>query len=587
MGEETLRKPTDAVFAEAELRIGGFGDRLLRQADAPAEKDRALVLRPRTITVLLGPNGAGKTRLLEIAAGLRDPEGLAVSYGGEALWRKGRRRLKLRPDVLKRYSYACQSAEEQLFARSVEAELRYVLAPFGGGEAEVAARVEEALRAVGWDPTWLARDPYAMSGGERRRTALACAFAAPAPWLLLDEPTSGLDARAHEMLAARLLAERERGRGVLLVSHDADWALPLADMLLLMAPGGRIRPCTPEELLARPEWWREAGMDIPAWFEIARAGWRMGLSADEVLDPRRLAARLGGEGSGEIPSPLAPVSPEPAVVSPTARHARADAPPDRSALQAVSPAKPHPLLRFDPRSVWLCYILLSLALFSIQTWISLAAGAVVTFAAVRLGRFPLRRWRGVLLGFASFAVSATLLAGWTGSGGDGLWHADAARATLLSFGRTWLVLLLGLGLPLAIPPLRLRRSLLQLSTFRGRTSRRVQQVVLTVTLILRFVPQLLDEWGRFTRIAIARGKENAKTPGAIARRLKETSVPFLLALFRMGDQVSLALESRGVGRVPQPTMSERLRWRGGDWLLLLAVGGIAAALAIGGRLGWY
>ncbi|MBB6672824.1 ATP-binding cassette domain-containing protein [Cohnella nanjingensis] len=586
---------SSSVGPGAELHLQRFANRLRQEEEAVARPEASMTLRAGTITVLLGPNGAGKTRLLETVAGLRDPQGAAIAYGEQPLWQsRGGRRPRLRTEALRCYSYACQSPEEQLFARTVEGELRYVLAPFGATEQEVEARMEAAVRAVGWDRSWLGRDPYLLSGGERRRAALACAFAAPAPWLLLDEPTAGLDAHAHALLAAQLSAEKAQGRGVLLVSHDSDWALPLADMVLLMDAAGGIRMCTTEQLLARPSWWLEAGMDIPLWFHAAHAGWRLGLSAGQALDPRLLAARLGSGreagASSRDRDPFSAVEAEIPHLNVFANTESSDGGTSVSDMPAAPPIQSsarHPLMRFDPRSVWLSYILLSGVLFAIQSWAGLAWGALVTIAAVWLGRIPLRRWRGTLIGFASFTASAAVLAGLTGSGGDGWWHMDAFLATLRAFARTWLVLLLGLGLPLAIPPLRLRRSLEQLLAFRGRMGRRSQQAVLTVTLMLRFIPQLLGEWERFARIAIARGKENAKTPAAMARRLKNTAIPFLLALFRMGDQVSLALESRGVGQEPHPTSAERLRWGGGDVLLFLIVCGICGGLVLGGRLGWF
>ncbi|MEK0315930.1 ATP-binding cassette domain-containing protein [Cohnella sp. 56] len=582
------------------------GLRPIREADEvmPAGSDApagALALRTGRITLLLGANGAGKTRLLELAAGLRQAEGIAVSYGGSAVRAgragklAGKRGGALGEDALLSYSYACQSPEEQLFARSVADEMDYVLRAYELSDRDKAARIGHALSAVGWDDTWLGRDPYAMSGGERRRAALACALAAPAPWLLLDEPTSGLDAAGYARLAADLAAERRGGRGILLVSHEPDWALPLADELLLLGPGGELRHCSREALLAQPDWWREAGLQAPELYMAARRAWLLGAEPAHIWCAADIAAYMRAvEGSETL------VRPEPAISQWPAKQTAPQLPasqlpasqlpasqlpaPQLPASQRPAAGKDNPLAAFDPRAVWLSYVLLSLSFFAASGWAGLAASAAAAAAIVMLGRLPLRRYRGPLAAFGTFTVISAALSGLTGdSGGDGWWHMADSLATFRSFAKTWLVLAIGIGLPSAVSPLRLRRALAQTLPRRGRAGMLAQRIVLAVTLLLRFVPQLLAEWERYTRIALARGKDMRRTPGALLRRLRSTAIPFLLSLFRLGETVTLALESRGVGRRAEPTVSERLRWRRRDAALLAAVAALAVVLMLPGR----
>lgn len=637
--EHARERRADGAAADAQPAPQGpplciAGLQLIREADdvMPAGSDApagALTLRTGRIALLLGANGAGKTRLLELAAGLRQAEGIAVSYGGSAVraGRAGRRAGKqggaLGEDALLSYSYACQSPEEQLFARSVADEMDYVLRAYKLSERDKAARIGHALSAVGWDEAWLGRDPYAMSGGERRRAALACALAAPAPWLLLDEPTSGLDAAGYARLAAGLEAERRGGRGILLVSHEPDWALPLADELLLLGPGGELRHCSRDALLAHPDWWREAGLQTPELYMAARRAWRLGAEPAHIWSAADIAAYMRAvEGSEAL------VRPEPesahnrrnaseedgahmlAAAAAAPRLAASEQPdsrrmtsghralqPPASQMPASQPASPlpasqrpaaakaNPLAAFDPRAVWLSYVLLSLSFFAASGWTGLATSAAAAAAIVMLGRLPLRRYRGPLAAFGTFTVISAALSGLTGdSGGDGWWHMADSLATFRSFAKTWLVLAIGIGLPSAVSPLRLRRALAQTLPRRGRAGLRAQRIVLAVTLLLRFVPQLLAEWERYARIALARGKDLRRTPGALLRRLRSTAIPFLLSLFRLGETVTLALESRGVGRRAEPTVSERLRWRGRDAALLAAVAALAIALALPGRL---
>ncbi|SFB43508.1 energy-coupling factor transport system ATP-binding protein [Cohnella sp. OV330] len=558
---------------------GDTNGALLRAANS-------LTLASGRIFVLLGPNGSGKTRLLEIAAGLREAEDVRAEFEPRHIQSPAGGYSNARRHRLLAYSYASQSPEDQLFARSVDEELDYALRPYKLDEAARGERKDDALQGVGWGTSWLERDPYAMSGGERRRTALACALAAPAPWLLLDEPTSGLDAQGCERLARSLEKERREGRGILLVSHDPDWALPLADELLLLGADGEIRHCTRRALLERPEWWEEADLRVPESYKASREAWRHGFGEDRLWKAADIAAfRKKRRGDGDDVANAA----DERLGGLASSGGRLGADGGEPAMKRRRPAvelERNRLSAFDPRAIWLGYVALSLSMFAATGWTGLAASAIVAAAIVWLARLPLREYKGPLVAFALFTVASTALSGLTGSSGahGDWWHAADGLATFRSFAKTWLVLAIGISLPSAIPPLRLRRALTQILPRKGGAARRSQRLVLTVTLILRFVPQLLAEWDRFARIAVARGKDTGRSPAAMFRKLRSTAVPFMLALFRMGETVTLALESRGVGRRDMPSEAERLRLQARDGLLLAMIAIACAGLALQGKL---
>ncbi|RUS48252.1 ATP-binding cassette domain-containing protein [Cohnella sp. AR92] len=534
----------------------------------PGSGDR-LRLEAGSITVLLGKNGAGKTYLLESLAGLRPNDALEVSYGSEPLWRSRRGGRKQRnPEALKAYGYASQSPEEQLVARTVEAELRETLRPYSLSAVVTKARIAASLEAVGWDETWLSRSPFYLSGGEKRRLALACQLVSPGDWLLFDEPTAGLDAPGQERLTRVLTERKQAGQGILLISHDSEWALPLADRVLLLSEdGASLRECKPESLVRHPEWWKEAGMAVPAWLEAIAPLLRRGVPVSAVWNPAKFAAGWGQTGRQAEDSPSASSS----VVY---RMGTAEARKERSLVPRPS------VSLFDPRALWLSYVLLSLAIFAQTSWWGVAAGGALVAAAIRGGRIPLRRWSGLINSFLWFTVTLSVLAG-LGQGEGGGWgfQAEAFLNALHSMARTFLVFLLGLGLSLAITPLRLRRSLSSLLGFRGRIAPPVQRFLLTVTLMLRFIPIFLSEWERFSRYAIARGKETGRRSvvGSI-KRLSRTILPMLLALFRLGDQAAVSLESRGIGKQKYPTLLRIRSWGTRDTVLVSAVLVISAGL---------
>ena len=575
-------------------------------------------LEPGTITVLIGPNGAGKTHWLEQLAGLRDPDGLRICYGGEPLWlprKRGAPRLNRR--ALLSYAYAAQSPEEQLMARTAEEELRAALKPYRLTAEQQEERIRCALSAVGWDAReWRERSTFRMSGGERRRLALACLLAPPARWLLLDEPTAGLDAAGQRLLADRLREKRGEGCGLVIVTHDSEWAFRLADRVLLLSPDGELRERTPGEWLAEPRRWAEAGLPLPPWAAAASSLVRAGLPPELALDPAAAAAawaRLERTAppaglSAEPPAGLSAAPPAGLSAAPAAGLSAAPAaglsaapPPGLSAappaglsaappagLSAAPPAgmsaappagmsaaPADPLASFDPKALWLSYVCLSLALFSLRGWVGVGIGAMLTGLALALSRVPLRPWRGVLAGFALFSLTVSAL---SGVGRRGSFHADAFLLSLHSMARTFLVMLLGLGLAVSVTSVRLKRSLEQLLSVRGTLPVPAQKIVLTVTLLLRFIPVFLSEWERFARFAVARGKETGRSAGTALRRIRSTSLPFLLALFRMGEQIAFALESRGVGRRTSPALARTDRWRRRDTALVLVSLAVAAAL---------
>jgi energy-coupling factor transport system ATP-binding protein len=215
-----------------------------------------------------------------------------------------------------------------------------------------------------------------------------------------------------------------------------------------------------------------------------------------------------------------------------------------------------------------------------QTWTGIAWIGLLTIGAIVIVRLPLLRWRGPIAALGLFSLMIAVFAGIGGGESGSLWSTEAFLLSLRSLARPWLAMLLGLLIPLAITPLRLRRSMEQMLTIRRRVPFLGQKIILTITLLLRFIPILLGEWERFSRIAIARGKVVRRARGA-AGHLRDTAIPFLLSLFRLGEQVADALESRGVGKRRRSALPVTGRWRLRDNLL------VAGCLSITVFLWWW
>ncbi len=205
------------------------------------------VARRGTRTVLLGPNGSGKTTMLFHVLGLlRSQEGSVRVLGADPAteWPKIRRRIGV----------VLQNVDEQLLAPTVFDDVAFSPRQYGLPEAEVEERVRAALDLLGI-PELARRVPHNLSGGEKRKVALAGALVLEPELLVLDEPFEGLDPKARTgllRLMARLTAEK--GVTVVMSTHDIDSVNEMADYCYVLKPGGEIAlEGTPAEVFAHAD----------------------------------------------------------------------------------------------------------------------------------------------------------------------------------------------------------------------------------------------------------------------------------------------------------------------------------------------
>ena len=195
----------------------------------PALSAVDLTLEPGEFVGLMGPTGCGKSTLLQIAAGLLPPQGGSVHSDGVA-------------------GMVFQNPDHQLFESTLEREIAFAPRCQGLSDAAVRERVDEALRAVGLDrPELRERSPFALSGGEKRRAALAGILAMDPHYLLLDEPLAGLDAEGAAFLLQCLHERCRRGTAILMAAHDPDVICENATRVIRMKEGRIVFDGTPEE----------------------------------------------------------------------------------------------------------------------------------------------------------------------------------------------------------------------------------------------------------------------------------------------------------------------------------------------------
>lgn len=180
--------------------------------------------------VVLGANGSGKSTLLKLLDGLYHPTSGSIEAFGQPLTEAALRDDAINFAFRRRVGLVFQDADVQLFSPSVQDEVAFAPLQLGLPREAVIARVEEALAALRIEKL-RNRAPHRLSGGEKRRVALASLFSLrPEVWLL-DEPTTGLDPRSQTWLVEFIARERQAGKTIVTATHDLEFAGRIASRI--------------------------------------------------------------------------------------------------------------------------------------------------------------------------------------------------------------------------------------------------------------------------------------------------------------------------------------------------------------------
>lgn len=247
----------------------------------------SLEILPGHLTLVVGETGSGKSTLLRVAAGLIAPDRGVAEIDGVALDPSSARGA---------VGLVFQDPEAQLFADTVIDDVMFGPLNLGTEVAVAREAAVEALRAVGLDvESFGSRSPFALSGGEARRAAIAGVFAMGPRYLLLDEPSAGLDYRGRRHLK-ELVVDAKARAGVVVVTHTPDELLDVADIVAVLREG-RVDWSGPvDELLGDESARQVAGIPMPPVVEVQRlVRERSGRPGGPfVLDPVEAAGVLAG-----------------------------------------------------------------------------------------------------------------------------------------------------------------------------------------------------------------------------------------------------------------------------------------------------
>ena len=229
---------------------------------------------------VIGHTGSGKSTFLQHLNGLLKPSSGRVLLGGEDI----RSSKALLRDARFRVGLVFQYPEYQLFEETVFRDIAFGPKNMGLSEEEIRERVAEAAAFVGVDPGWMECSPLELSGGQKRRVAIAGVIAMRPEVLILDEPTAGLDPAGRENIFQRILDyRRSSGATVMLVSHSMDDIARIAERLLVLHNGTVALDGVPAEVFDRAPELKEMGLTVPAATEIALALRARGVEIPESI----------------------------------------------------------------------------------------------------------------------------------------------------------------------------------------------------------------------------------------------------------------------------------------------------------------
>lgn len=247
---------------------------------------------------ILGHTGSGKTTFVQHLNALLQPTTGKVLLDGENINRdKAARR-----DVKRRVGLVFQYPEYQLFEETVFADIAFGPKNMKLAGDDIEERVREAAGFAGVDERLFERSPLELSGGQKRRIAVAGVIAMRPEILILDEPTAGLDPSGSRQIMENILEYREKtGSTVIVVSHNMDDAARYGERLIVFDHGTVRMDGTPEEIFSRAEELTDIGLDVPKATELATALRHRGIPLEgAIFTHEQLLAAI--RKAGEVPA---------------------------------------------------------------------------------------------------------------------------------------------------------------------------------------------------------------------------------------------------------------------------------------------
>ena len=245
-----------------------------------ALRDVNFSVEPGEFIGIIGHTGSGKSTLMQHLNGLLKPTSGKILLDGKDIWsdKKLTRQCRFRVGLVFQYP------EYQLFEETVYKDIAFGPKNMGLDEKEIDRRVREAAGFVGLTEEQLEVSPFDLSGGQKRRVAIAGVIAMEPEVLILDEPTAGLDPAGREEILGNINAYRKaKNATIMMVSHSMNDVARLTDRLLVMCKGDLAMDGTPEEVFCHAQELLDMGLDIPALTRVFMELQKLGADVKSVF----------------------------------------------------------------------------------------------------------------------------------------------------------------------------------------------------------------------------------------------------------------------------------------------------------------
>ena len=257
-----------------------------------ALKDINLTIKEGSFTFLVGKTGCGKSTLIQQMNGLLVPTEGEVEAGEFIISSNKKRRTKKLSMLRKEVGIVFQFSENQLFEDTVEKDVAFGPMNFGVKKEEALNIAHECINSVGLDESFYERSPFDLSGGNRRRVAIAGILALRPKVLVLDEPTAGLDPKGTEEVMKLIQELNKKGITIVVVSHDMNLVLRYATDVIVMDDGKIAKEATPDALFLDND--EDYSLETPLISKVVKALHDKGVKLDthNIRDLDSLATEI-------------------------------------------------------------------------------------------------------------------------------------------------------------------------------------------------------------------------------------------------------------------------------------------------------
>ena len=243
-----------------------------------ALNDVSLTIKDGSFTALVGHTGCGKSTLIQHLNGLLIPISGEVQVGDYINSHENRKMRKKIHDLRRKVGLVFQFSESQLFEETVESDVAFGPSNFGVKKDEALKIAHESLKLVGLNESFYKKSPFDLSGGEKRRVAIAGVLALKPDILVLDEPTAGLDPKGTRELLKLIKELNKKGTTIILVTHDINIVYQFASDVIVMDNGRVVKASTPGELFSEDV--EKYSLETPMIQKVVKAATELGFKLD-------------------------------------------------------------------------------------------------------------------------------------------------------------------------------------------------------------------------------------------------------------------------------------------------------------------